>query len=94
MEVAFVSEVTAGQIAFRSLEGDAGSFHFRECVATPLATVFCRKVIEGRIPYVVPNVGEDEEVRELEMTRVSNIGSYVGYRCSFPTAASSARCAA
>lgn len=28
MEVAFVSEVTEGQIAFRSLEGDAGSFYF------------------------------------------------------------------
>ena len=83
MDVALVSEVTEGQIAFRSLEGDAGSFHFKEGVATPLATVFCRKVIEGRIPYVVPNVGEDEEVRGLEMTRVSNIGSYVGVPLQF-----------
>ncbi len=39
---------------------------------------FWRKVIEGRVPYVVPDSAEDEEVRDLEMTQVSNIGSYVG----------------
>ncbi len=83
MDVAFVSEVSEGQIAFRSLEGDAQSFRFREGVGSPLVTAFCRRVIEGRVPHVVPGVGEDEEVRDLEMTRVSNIGSYVGVPLQF-----------
>jgi response regulator RpfG family c-di-GMP phosphodiesterase len=78
MEVAFVSEYVEGQIVFRSLEGDAKSFEFEEGVGTPLETSFCRRVIEGRIPSVVPDVGEDEEVRDLGVTRVANIGSYVG----------------
>jgi HD-GYP domain-containing protein (c-di-GMP phosphodiesterase class II) len=83
MDVAFVSEVSEGQIAFRSLEGDAHSFRFREGVGSPLVTAFCRRVIEGRVPHVVPDVGEDAEVRDLEMTRVSNIGSYVGVPLQF-----------
>src|SRR4028119_988111 len=64
MEVAFVSEYAQGQIVFRSLEGDAKSFEFEEGLGTPLETSFCRRVVEGRIPNVVPDVGEDEEVRD------------------------------
>ena len=52
-------------------------------MGTPLETVFCRRVIEGRIPYVVSDVSEDKDVRELEMTRVSKIGSYVGVPLQF-----------
>jgi GAF domain-containing protein len=52
-------------------------------VDSPLVTAFCRKVIEGRVPYVVPDSGEDEEVKNLEMTQVTNIGSYVGFPLQF-----------
>ncbi len=83
MEVAFVSEYVEGQIVFRSLGGDAKSFKLEEGVGTPLEASFCRRVIEGGIPSVVPDVGEDEEVRELGVTRVANIGSYVGVPVQF-----------
>ena len=83
MDVAFVSQVIEGQIAFRSLEGDAESFHFSEGASSPLVDSFCRRVIEGRIPYVVPDVSQDEEIRNLGMTRVSDIGSYVGVPLQF-----------
>ena len=78
MEVAFISELVEGQIVFRSLGGDAESFGFAEGVGTALEASFCRRVIEGRIPSVVQDVGEDEEVRNLGVTRESRIGSYVG----------------
>jgi GAF domain-containing protein len=83
MDVAFVSEVSEGQIAFLSFEGDADSFRFTEGVGSPLITTFCQRVIEGRVPYAVPDVSEDAEVRDLEMTHVSNIGSYVGVPLQF-----------
>jgi HD-GYP domain-containing protein (c-di-GMP phosphodiesterase class II) len=83
MEVAFVSEYVEGQIVFRSLEGDAKSFEFEKGLGTPLETSFCRRVIEGRIPSVVIDVGEDVEVRDLGVTRVANIGSYVGVPLEF-----------
>ena len=83
MEVAFVSEFLEGEIFFRSLEGDAESFRFSEGVGSPVEATFCRRVIEGRIPNVVPDANEDEEVRDLGMTRVSDIGSYVGVPLRF-----------
>ena len=83
MEVAFVSEFLEGRMFFRSLEGDAESFLFSTGVGSPLEATFCRRVIEGRIPNVVPNADEDEEVRNLGMTRVSGIGSYVGVPIQF-----------
>ena len=78
MEVAFVSEYAEGKTVFRSLEGDAESFGFREGVGTPLEASFCRRVIEGRIPSVVADADADEEVRELGVRRAADIGSYVG----------------
>jgi response regulator RpfG family c-di-GMP phosphodiesterase len=78
MEVAFVSEYTEGQTVFRSLDGDAGSFGFREGVGTPLEASFCRRVIEGRIPSVVTDADADAEVRDLGVRRAADIGSYVG----------------
>ena len=78
MEVAFVSELVEGQVVFRSLGGSAESFGFTEGVGTALEASFCRRVIQGRIPSVVPDVGEDEEVRNLGVAREASIGSYVG----------------
>ncbi len=78
MEVAFVSEYSEGKTVFRSLEGDAESFKFREGVGTPLEASFCRRVIEGRIPSVVADAAKDEEVRDLGVRRAADIGSYVG----------------
>ena len=83
MEVAFVSEFAEGEMFFRALEGDAESFGFGEGASSPLEETFCRRVIEGRIPNVVPDADEDEEVRDLGMTRASNIGSYVGVPLRF-----------
>lgn len=78
MEVAFVSELVKGQVVFRSLGGDAESFGFTEGVGTALEASFCRRVIQGRIPNVVPDVEEDEEVKNLGITREARVGSYVG----------------
>ena len=83
MEVAFVSEFVGGEMFFRTLEGDAESFRFREGVGSPVEATFCRRVIEGRIPNVVPDAREDDEVKDLGMTRVSGIGSYVGVPVQF-----------
>ena len=83
MEVAFVSEYAEGKTVFRSLEGDAESFKFREGVGTPLEASFCRRVIEGRIPSVVADAEEDEEVRDLGVRHAADIGSYVGVPLQF-----------
>lgn len=78
MDVAFVSEFVDDQLVFRALEGDTESFGFAGQEGIPLSKSYCKRVMEGRIPGVIPDARGDERVRDLEITGASNIGAYVG----------------
>src|SRR5215208_996250 len=55
MDVAFVSEFAGDQLVFRALEGDTGSFGWREGEGFPLDESYCKRVLDGRLPNVVPD---------------------------------------
>ena len=76
MDVAFVSEFAEDRMEFRALEGDAGSFGWQE-------GTFCKRVVEGSLPNVVPDAGSDGRVSGLEVTRKAGIDSYVGQPLRF-----------
>ncbi len=78
MDVAFVSKFEEDRMEFRALEGDAGSFGWQEGGGVPLEGTFCKRVVDGRLPSVVPDAGSDGRVSGLEVTREAGIGSYVG----------------
>ena len=78
MDVAFVSEFADDRMEFRALEGDAASFGWREGGGVPLDGTFCKRVVDGTLPNVVPDAGSDGRVSGLEVTREAGIGSYVG----------------
>ncbi len=78
MDVAFVSEFDGDRLAFRAVEGDKESFGFEEGGSIPLERSYCKRVIDGRIFNAVPDSSDEEQVRDLEVTRDANIGSYVG----------------
>ncbi|MEW6638767.1 MAG: GAF domain-containing protein [Actinomycetota bacterium] len=78
MDVAFVSEFVEDRLTFRALEGDAESFGFDREEGIPLSKSYCKRVIEDRIPRVIPDARSDESVRDLEITGTSGIGAYVG----------------
>ena len=77
MDVAFVSEFAGDQLVFRVLEGDAESFGWREGEGFPLDESYCKRVLEGRLPNVVPDARRQESTKDLWVTREANIGSYV-----------------
>ena len=77
MDVAFVSEFAGDQFVFRALEGDAGSFGWREGEGFPLDESYCKRVLEGRIPNVVPDARSEGSTKDLWVTSEANIGSYV-----------------
>ncbi len=60
MEIAFVSEFADEQMLIRKLSGDAGSFGWREGQAIPLTRSFCKRVLEGSLPNMVPDAQDDE----------------------------------
>ncbi len=78
MEVAFFSEFAGRRMVFRKLIGDAESFGWREGESVPLDDTFCRLLVEGRLPSVIPDAKDDERVRFLNVTGEARIGSYVG----------------
>ena len=65
MDVAFVSELAEDQLVFRAIEGDAGSFGWREEQSFSLDESYCKRVLDGRIPDVVPARGARTRRRTL-----------------------------
>ena len=83
MAVAFVSEFTEERMEFRALEGDAESFGWQEGGGVPLEGTFCKRVVNGTLPSVVPDARSDGRVSGLEVTHEADIGSYVGLPLRF-----------
>jgi response regulator RpfG family c-di-GMP phosphodiesterase len=83
MDVAFVSRFAEDRMEFRALEGDAESFGWQEGGGVPLEGTFCKRVVDGTLPNVVPDAGDDERVSSLEGTTEADIGSYVGLPLRF-----------
>jgi len=83
MDVAFVSKFAEDRMEFRALEGDAQSFGWQEGGGVPLEGTFCKRVVEGTLPNVVPAARNDERVSGLKVTSEADIGSYVGLPLRF-----------
>lgn len=83
MEIAFVSEFTGGQQVYRVVEGDGGSFSIEEGEGLALEATFCQRLVEGELTNIVPDARRDERVRDLDVTREADIGSYVGVPLRF-----------
>jgi GAF domain-containing protein len=77
MDVAFVSEFAGDQLLFRVLEGDAESFGWREGEGFPLDESYCKRVLDGRLPNMVPDARSEDSTKDLWVTSEANIGSYV-----------------
>src|SRR5918995_4178387 len=76
MDVAFISEFAGDRLVFRAIEGDAGSFGWREGESFPLDESYCKRVLDGRLPRVVPNARREEATRDLRVTTEAGMGSY------------------
>jgi GAF domain-containing protein len=76
MDVAFVSEFAGDELVFRALEGDAESFGWQEGESFPLDESYCKRVLDGRIPQVVPDAGREDATRDLRVTTEADIGCY------------------
>ena len=76
MDVAFVSKFDGDQLVFRKLEGDAESFGWREGEGFPIDESYCKRVLDGRIPQVVPEAKLEDATKDLRVTSEADIGCY------------------
>jgi GAF domain-containing protein len=76
MDVVFVSEFSGDRMIFRALEGDAESFGWEEGEGFPIDESYCKRVLDGRIPRVVPDAKREDATKDLRVTSEADIGSY------------------
>ena len=77
MDVAFVSEFAGDRLVFRALEGDAETFGWQEGEGFPLDESYCKGVLDGRLPSVIPDARGEDLTKDLWVTSEADIGSYV-----------------
>ena len=87
MDVTFVSQFAQDRLVFRALEGDAESFGWREGKGFPLDESYCKRVLDGRIPEVVPDARDEDATKDLRVTTEADMGSY----CAVPLVLSDGR---
>ena len=87
MDVAFVSKFSEDQLVFRALEGDAESFGWQEGESFPVDESYCKRVLDGRIPQVVPNAKREDATKDLRVTSEADMGCY----CAVPLVLSDGR---
>ena len=76
MDVAFVSEFSEDRLVFRAVEGDAESFGWQGGEGFPIDDSYCKRVLDGRIPRVVPDAKNEDATKDLRVTSEADIGSY------------------
>jgi hypothetical protein len=84
MEMAFVSDTRGGVQEFVDIAGDADSFDAAVGEGPELDETFCGRLLDGRLDGLVRDAQADERVADLEATRSSNVGSYVGVPVPLP----------
>src|SRR5215204_656409 len=87
MDVAFVSQFSEDQLVFRAIEGDEESFGWQEGESFPIDESYCKRVLDGRIPQVVPDAKGEDATKDLRVTSEADIGSY----CAVPLVLSDGR---
>jgi putative two-component system response regulator len=92
MDAAYLAEFTDGQQVFRALDGDAESFAMQVGGGTPAEGTYCLRMLEGRLPNVVPDSAADPRVAGLEITERAGIGSYAAVPLEFPDGARGTLC--
>lgn len=83
MEAGYVAEFTGGEQVYREVAGDAGSFDMRRDEGYPLDGSYCQRMVLGEISNVVEDSSANERVRDLAITRLGDIGAYIGVPITF-----------
>ncbi len=76
MDVVFVSEFVNGQQVFRYVDAPTGQPIMAPGDASPLEQTWCQRVVDGRIPQLIPNVQAFAGKAELPATPF-DIGTYI-----------------
>lgn len=78
MEVAFVSRFAEGRRHFRVIDSVFGEFEpIQVGDSDPLEESFCQRVVDGRLPELIPDAAANDEACTLAATRALPVGAHL-----------------
>lgn len=77
MDVAFVSEFTAGQRVFRAVDSSHEDQPVRVGAGDPLESSYCQRVVDGRLPELIRDAVQVPAAMELEVTAALPVGAHL-----------------
>jgi EAL domain-containing protein (putative c-di-GMP-specific phosphodiesterase class I) len=78
MQVAWTSEFVGDEQVFRFVDADAGATAPAVGSRAPLAGSYCARVLDGRLPELIPDSRHEPSTALLDITQELQIGSYLG----------------
>lgn len=84
MEVAFIGEFTGGARVFRYVDSVLESCPVRPGGADPLEDSYCQRVIDGRLPQVIPDASLNPEAAALPVTHALPVGAHLSVPITLP----------
>jgi EAL domain-containing protein (putative c-di-GMP-specific phosphodiesterase class I) len=77
MDVALVGAFD-GDFVVRAVDGEQEWFDLDVGKRIPVEQTYCRRMVQGELPQLVPNAAFDDRTADLPITREAGIGAYVG----------------
>ena len=77
MEVAFTTRFTDELQVLDRVTGDGGSFGLREGLEMSFDDAYCRQILDGELPSMIPDVRSHPLARELPITASAQIGAFL-----------------
>ena len=76
MDVAYVSEIVGDHMVLRELEGDGASFRLAAQQTLPREETYCQRMLDGRIPNLIPDVLADDRTASLAISKAGNVRAF------------------
>lgn len=77
MDVAFVSEFTGGRRVFRHIDTGPGEAPIRVGDSHPVEDGYCQRVVDGRLPELIPDTSAVREAMALPVTTALPVGAHL-----------------
>lgn len=77
MEVAFISEFDEQRRYFRFVDNEHGAPELQVGASDPLEEGYCQRVVDGRLPELIPDAMRNPVALELPVTRELPIGAHI-----------------
>ncbi len=75
-DISYIAEMTDDEQRFHVLAGDGESFRVNKDTVMPAEQTYCQKVLDDKLPNVIPVVADEPEAADLPVTDSADVGAF------------------